>query len=874
MADKDLFDQKTTLITLLEACPSLLTKGGREKARLELPFRNSVPEAALESTRQGITALVDAAFAYPLGLAKLFKVVAFFDEDTIQLERLAAGLADILPDADLLHIAQPYIEAQLAKLPKGKIIGLSQKPGVKRELSTETEAPNEQLYDWDEDDELFNQIIQREKGHSPQQPKDVNEYLRRPDEHGEVVSVEEWLARHNHITLLGNPGAGKTTTLIRLFRQQAEANSTDRNEQFALPMFVPLNRWQKGLSLEKFIVQIISEFGNECKLFASLVSGLLKAKKGRLLLLLDGLNELPEANYTNGQLDDPRAEAIAKLANNGSKVILSCRINDFKMGVRGVGKWYDLHVLPLSKKEICEFASKCLTSVQAELFINALFREVVISDDISFVGRHNQEVEKERLAKWKEFTTQPFYLSRLLKYYKEYGTIPDNPLDLLKRSVEFAFAKLKIRKPEVDVTTLKNQLALLAFNMTDANQVTTKDYASSVSWLFTLRPSTHWRIIVNDEDQYAELKPTDEQLKYADKLKDWGEAAYLIESLPSGSIRFAHQLLQEYFAALYCLNNAFTENLFERIFFVFNFQFREVRNFWFAMADPFDQARAILEFPTHYSAIQRKNAVEVASGSSNRPEAVGLIPMLKPRLQDENVFVRTSATQAASEYAQYSEAVILIRFLIVNLRDKESEIIRANAADALAKYVHYPESVSAIAPLIKALEDEKEIVRQSAVNALAEYAYRPETVAAIEPLTKLLQDKNIFVRQNTARTLANYAHYQSARKLIQPLIMCLEDNDIFVKRNIVKTLGAYNCYPEIGVAIDPLITLIQNTLDTELCCFTIIILAHLRAEKALPYLQELTNDSRAVKIFDLDTNNLDKTIGGVARWAIGQIEQK
>lgn len=82
--------------------------------------------------------------------------------------------------------------------------------------------------------------------------------------------------------LLGRPGAGKTTTLLKLAGDRAE----QALEQPAapLPLLVSLGDWTGEENLDGFLLQSLPELGGTLAALAT---------KGRLILVLDGLNEVP-----------------------------------------------------------------------------------------------------------------------------------------------------------------------------------------------------------------------------------------------------------------------------------------------------------------------------------------------------------------------------------------------------------------------------------------------------------------------------------------------------------------------------------------------------------------------------------------------------
>ena len=150
--------------------------------------------------------------------------------------------------------------------------------------------------------------------------------------HGEVDTpaeeehFEDILDAFPHIrrsVLLGDPGAGKTTTLWKLARDALAR--AERDPAAPLPLLLRLGLWtDPELILSGFLRQ-------ETGALAGQIDSLLD--EGRLLLLLDGLNEIPL------EQQEVKVVAIRELLVGRSElpVILSCRGPDYRGASRGRG---------------------------------------------------------------------------------------------------------------------------------------------------------------------------------------------------------------------------------------------------------------------------------------------------------------------------------------------------------------------------------------------------------------------------------------------------------------------------------------------------------------------------------------------------------
>lgn len=139
---------------------------------------------------------------------------------------------------------------------------------------------------------------------------------------------------NNSILLLGDPGSGKTTTLMA-YAREAVASRLENPDQ-PLPLLVPISRWPSDQPV------IFSEWiSGLLKLSEKQVSELLDA--GRCLLLLDGLDELGneriiiEKDQKTGEEKikerfDPRQRFMRSIAKILDKnlAIITCRKTDYE----------------------------------------------------------------------------------------------------------------------------------------------------------------------------------------------------------------------------------------------------------------------------------------------------------------------------------------------------------------------------------------------------------------------------------------------------------------------------------------------------------------------------------------------------------------
>src|SRR5207244_4509616 len=87
------------------------------------------------------------------------------------------------------------------------------------------------------------------------------------------------------LLILGDPGSGKTTTLLELARDLITRAKNDPRQP--IPVVFHLSTWTKDQS---FVMWLAREIGNKYRISSEM--GREWLVKNRLLLLLDGLNEV------------------------------------------------------------------------------------------------------------------------------------------------------------------------------------------------------------------------------------------------------------------------------------------------------------------------------------------------------------------------------------------------------------------------------------------------------------------------------------------------------------------------------------------------------------------------------------------------------
>jgi formylglycine-generating enzyme required for sulfatase activity len=223
------------------------------------------------------------------------------------------------------------------------------------------------------------------------------------------------------IVLLGDPGSGKTTLLRRLVLWLLERGPESLGLPAGmLPVFLPLRHLRDTTDgLHGFLQQQLAER----QLLMDERFGERLFKRGNLLLLLDGLDEIADA--------DKRAQAARwideALNQPGCRVVVTSRFAGYTDGARLSPRFLELHIRPLGAEQASEFVRNWYRIV-----------ETGIADPDDVAQRQARERAAERAAELitilegpdfrarrvGELTRNPLLLTNMCLVHRDRGTLP------------------------------------------------------------------------------------------------------------------------------------------------------------------------------------------------------------------------------------------------------------------------------------------------------------------------------------------------------------------------------------------------------------------------------------------------------------------
>jgi len=298
------------------------------------------------------------------------------------------------------------------------------------------------------------------------------------------------------LALLGEPGAGKSTLLRKFARQMVKDRIVDPSKP--LPIFVSLSAHKSGSPL-----MFLRQHWIKTLRFDGLEDAL---AEGRVWLFIDGLNEMPRANY-DVRVTEWRNFLRKFCLEKGNRALIACRVADYGEGV-DVPR---LLIHPMNDERIQEFLNKRVPD-RAEVLWKAL----------------EKDREEGRGAIY-ELSKTPFWLVMISRLSGKDG-LPRNRADLIGRFIR-EWLDYESNRPQGRTPSDLQRNAFM-------------EGMTQLAWT-GLTKSQNYTFIQKEACKLLEAKQT--SLKAEDILGLAHDCSLISEE--TDNLRFHHQLLQEYFAA-------------------------------------------------------------------------------------------------------------------------------------------------------------------------------------------------------------------------------------------------------------------------------------------------------------------------------------
>ncbi|MCM0588960.1 MAG: HEAT repeat domain-containing protein [Gloeotrichia echinulata DEX184] len=626
----------------------------------------------------------------------------------------------------------------------------------------------------------------------------------------------------NHVLLVGKPGSGKSTALERLLWEEANKGVEGLVH---IPVLVRLREYQNS------VLALIDNFFAEHRLTLQKdeIESLLKSQK--LLLLVDGLNELPN--------DDSRKE-LKEFRGQYSRTPMIFTTRDLSLG-GDFGITEQLEMQPLTQTQMQNFVRR-------------------------YLGQNSEQMLKQLNNRLRKFAETPLLLSMLcLVYAQENGKIPTNLGSAFQNFAYIYDTQLKGDVPASEAyhNWCSDLLQKLAFQMMDSGA------------------PTELRLTISKKEAEDILGEFLEQKKRPDPYncaKNWLNDLlkhHLIQPVSNNKIEFRHQLLQEYYAAEYLLRQLPTLNDDQLKRNYLNYlKWTEPLALMLALVDSLQQAEKIVNLALEVdlllgarltgevkqafqkqtvSLIINLNIREILKISFlRRTRSNFAIDFLIKSLQEADSYVCISAAYALGEIGSERALDALTEALknpdssvrnsaeyaLKEIRNKlavheftkalqyADSSVRNNSVYALGKIGNE----QAVDDLIKDLQNADSDVRRIAAYALGKIGNE----RAVDVLIKALQNADLDIRRIAAYALGKIGN----KRAVDALIDALQDVDSDVGRIAAYALG------KIGNerAVDALINALQAT-DSNIVINAVCILGKIRNERALDALIKALKDA-------------------------------
>ncbi|MFF5185662.1 NACHT domain-containing protein [Streptomyces sp. NPDC000345] len=176
---------------------------------------------------------------------------------------------------------------------------------------------------------------------------------------GNITEITALLRRlpRRQLLVLGEPGSGKSVLALLLARDLLRS----REPCEPIPVLLALSSWRPTVGLSSWMARQITELAPGVARFGRDVAAQM-ISTGRVIPVLDGLDELPEALHARA------IEAIDEAVSDGVPLVATCRSDEYERVVARTG-WY------LTRAAVVE-----IESVKGDVAIDFLRRSRVESD--------------------------------------------------------------------------------------------------------------------------------------------------------------------------------------------------------------------------------------------------------------------------------------------------------------------------------------------------------------------------------------------------------------------------------------------------------------------------------------------------------------
>lgn len=545
----------------------------------------------------------------------------------------------------------------------------------------------------------------------------------------ERLTVLEGLRKYvsEHVLLVGRPGSGKSTALARLLLEEAQKAI---GNQLKIPVLVELRYYRTS------ILDLIQDFLQRHDPNLTVDAETLKRwlRQGQLLLLVDGLNELPS--------EEARRD-LHKLRQDYQKT------TPMIFTTRDLGVGGDLDIA--KKLEMLP-----LTKMQMQQFVHA------------YLPQQGEEMLRQLDSRLREFGQTPLLLWMLCSMFDRKGKVPPN-LGLVFR--QFALSYDRKLKQDIPISGesrrwWQRMLEHLAWMMTKGEAPTELKVAI---------PRQQPEAVLTEFLQGKVAHSEDCALRWLEDLLKH----HLIQLRAGNQIEFRHQLIQEYYTAecLLKLLPSLSDDCLKRGYLNY-LKWIEPLALMLELVEDEAQAVRVVKL-----ALEVDWWLGARLAGAVKPEfqdqTVGLVagldvpqllkiqllgltksdrtlPKLVKAIEDKDFDIRRRAAEALGNIG----SDLAIPELVKAIEDENSDVCR-KAAEALGNIG----SDEAISELVKILEHQQHFVRWCAAEALKKI----DSDTVVSKLVKALAHQDSNVRWRAEAIIGKISSDEAIDRLVEDL---------------------------------------------------------------------------------------------------------
>jgi formylglycine-generating enzyme required for sulfatase activity/predicted MPP superfamily phosphohydrolase len=250
------------------------------------------------------------------------------------------------------------------------------------------------------------------------------------------------------LVLLGDPGAGKTTQLQQLLLQVARHGSGSIGLPLGVvPVFLPLRDLSgRETTLAEFICDRLRDpTGNRDPEFGRRLT-----KRGKLLLLLDGLDEVADSSE---RARVARFIEQARIYMPDSFMVVSCRHAGYRAKDVALGPdFLELHLPPLRDEQVRQFVRKWYAIVERELNqderLAAQRAEARANDLLEMLA----QPEIRAVARVYAMTRNPLLLTAICLVHRDHGRLPNSRAKLYDLCIEVLLERWRVNRDSMSLS--------------------------------------------------------------------------------------------------------------------------------------------------------------------------------------------------------------------------------------------------------------------------------------------------------------------------------------------------------------------------------------------------------------------------------------